>query len=273
MEIYSLEDIAVKVRNMLKETIKIPMLKIAGRSIPRVLMGSSPFIGAGQFGYKAFGYAKKFLGNPENIVNLYGEAMNIGVKGYHLLGEEKVVNAFLKAVKVHGEIFYVIGTVGMGSFKREMELLAKVEPGFLALHAMVFDKTIRAKRFIDKLFVYMDEIKESGAVPGVATHRPGETIPLTDELNLPMEFYLAPVNKTGIFMEPAKEKTLKAVKNTKKAVIAMKCLAAGKINPEEAFRYIFSETRCEAAAVGIASSRELTETFKAAQSVLSKSFR
>ena len=104
-------------------------------------------------------------------------------------------------------------------------------------------------------------IRDAGAKPAASTHLPGATIPLLDEMGF--DAYLAPVNTVGYGMEPDIESTLKALKQTKKAVIAIKPLAAGKISPEKSvFEYIYRYA--DSIAVGITSEKEMEETYSAA---------
>ena len=50
--------------------MKIPSISVKGKKLPRVLLGTSPFLGAGQFGVKAYEYYKAFFENPFRITEL-----------------------------------------------------------------------------------------------------------------------------------------------------------------------------------------------------------
>jgi hypothetical protein len=64
-------------------------------------------------------------------------------------------------------------------------------------------------------------------------------------------------------MEPDVESTVKALERTRKAVIAIKSLAAGKLSPERSvFEYIYRYA--DSIAVGITSEKEMEETYSAA---------
>lgn len=112
-----------------------------------------------------------------------------------------------------------------------------------------------------RLNEWIDMIRYIGAKPAASTHFPGSTIPLLDDLGF--EAYLAPVNPIGYGMEPDIESTLMALEQTKKAVIAIKPLAAGKLSPERSvFEYIYRYA--DSIVVGIASEEEMAETYSAA---------
>ena len=84
---------------------------------------------------------------------------------------------------------------------------------------------------------------------------------MLDELDF--DAYLAPVNTVGYGMEPDVESTLKALERTRKKVLAIKPLAAGKLSPERSlFEYIYKYA--DSIAVGITTEEEMEETYSAA---------
>jgi hypothetical protein len=61
-------------------------------------------------------------------------------------------------------------------------------------------------------------------------------------------------------MEPDVESTLKALERTRKEVLAIKPLAAGKLSPERSvFEYVYRYA--DSIAVGITSEEEMEETY------------
>lgn len=130
------------------------------------------------------------------------------------------------------------------------------------MHAVLCD------RLDAMLGEWIDMIREIGAKPAASTHSPGTTIPLLDCMGF--EAYLAPLNPTGYGMEPDFESTLRAVENTRKLVIAIKPLAAGKLSPERSvFEFIFKHA--DSIAVGVTSENEMAETYSAAEGLYKNS--
>ncbi|MFQ6074099.1 MAG: hypothetical protein ACE5KC_02655, partial [Candidatus Bathyarchaeia archaeon] len=56
-------------------------LQVGKAKIPRILLGTSPFIGSGQFGSRAASYYEHFYGHPENIAKIILAAVDLGVTG------------------------------------------------------------------------------------------------------------------------------------------------------------------------------------------------
>jgi hypothetical protein len=102
----------------------------------------------------------------------------------------------------------------------------------------------------------------------VATHHAGSTIPILDESKVKIDGYLTPINSLGVMMFPSQETAIRAIKGTKRPVIAIKPLAGGRIRPLEAFRYVYREQKINACMVGVGSESELDEDLRAVKSVL-----
>ncbi len=65
-----------------KQLISQLQLQVGKARIPRILLGTSPFIGSGQFGSKASLYYTHFYENPQNIVKVMCKAVDLGVTGF-----------------------------------------------------------------------------------------------------------------------------------------------------------------------------------------------
>ncbi len=160
----------------------------------------------------------------------------------------------MKAEEISGDFFAAV-TIPRGDFASNLDLVSPLEPEFVSVHAQFCDEND------SRLNEWIDMIRDAGARPAAPTHSPGTTIPLLDDLGF--EAYLAPVNPAGYGMEPDVESTLKALERTKKVVIAIKPLAAGKLSPEKSvFKYIYRYA--DSIAVGITTEEEMDETYSAA---------
>jgi len=98
-------------------------------------------------------------------------------------------------------------------------------------------------------------------------HHAGMTIPRMDDGLDGFDGYLTPLNPMGLMMFPTKASAESAVRATEKCVYAIKPLAGGRVDPEEAFRYVFGFD-VEGCMIGCASISEVKEDFTAATSAL-----
>ncbi|HWR26241.1 MAG TPA: hypothetical protein VN316_00005 [candidate division Zixibacteria bacterium] len=214
--------------------------------LPGLMLGTSPFIGAGQFGSKSLDYRRQFFDIPDNMTRLFVHSASLGVKAVQLIVYQPLVAALMKAEEIAGD-FFVTVTIPRGDFASNLGLISPLEPEYVSVHAQFCD------RIDDRLNEWVDMIKDTGAKPAASTHSPGTTIPLLD--NMGFEAYLAPVNPIGYGMEPDVESTLRALEHTKKKVLAIKPLAAGNLYPERSvFEFIYMYA--DSIAVGITSEEE-----------------
>jgi len=226
--------------------------KIENISFPRLLLGSSPWIGAGQFGEKALEYYQRFYLQPENITELIVHFVRNCAPSLHLCLMEPLVKAVLEAEKLLGQRLPLIATLFAENQHQQLEWIKQLQVKVLMLHAQTTDRLYRRE-----LEQFCSFCRAFGIIPGFATHNPGITIPRIDEMELDFPVYLAPLNPSGAHVHPDLPSALKAIKETPKTVIGMKTLRAGEIPPRAAFA--FALERVEGIAVGMTEKAEIEE--------------
>ncbi|MDY6844075.1 MAG: hypothetical protein SVW57_08305, partial [Thermodesulfobacteriota bacterium] len=65
--------------------------------IPRILLGTSPFIGAAQFGEKAREYRKNLYENPEHMATIIVESAHQGINAIQALAYPPIMEAIKMA--------------------------------------------------------------------------------------------------------------------------------------------------------------------------------
>ncbi|NWG08876.1 MAG: hypothetical protein HXX80_00940 [Nitrososphaerales archaeon] len=226
--------------------------------LPSILLGCSPFIGAGQFGAKAYHYYQKFYLQPENMVKLFKKSFDLNVKSVQLLSD-RPVSALIEAsfaARVKPFVIYSTDLSGVG-LRRVLERLSPLEPEVITIHAEIADSFD-----VNEIMERIDIVKEHGATAGIATHQPGITLPWIKKKRIPVEVVLAPLNSIGYCMEPDFETSMKAIRECSNKVVAIKPLAAGRLAPKDAFKFVYN--CADSVAVGIASEEEMKETYDAA---------
>ncbi|MEM3586359.1 MAG: hypothetical protein QXO71_03460 [Candidatus Jordarchaeaceae archaeon] len=241
-----------------------PSFKVEGELIPRILLGTSPFLGAGQFGVRAYQYYKHFFKNPRNITDLMIEAIYFGIRGIQLVAYREVVEAVRRAQSETGAELVIVGSLPFDRPKEGLDYLSSLPTKIVLLHGEETDKLN-----FKTLESWFGRIRDLGFIPGVATHKPDRTLPKLLEHKLDFQVVLLPFNAIG-FMMGEKEKVLDIVARSEKAFIAMKPLAAGRLKPDEALKYVFSCKGIDSAAIGVANVEEVKETFSIAKNILNK---
>ncbi|MFX1263703.1 MAG: hypothetical protein ACFFAZ_16760, partial [Promethearchaeota archaeon] len=62
-------------------------------TLPRVLCGTSPFMGAGQFGLAGREWHRRFFNHPERMSEMFEHFCRLGYPGAHVTGYPTIVEA------------------------------------------------------------------------------------------------------------------------------------------------------------------------------------
>jgi hypothetical protein len=238
-------------------------INFLGKDIPRTLLGTSPFIASAQFGHRARLYQLDLYNNPDNIFKVIMKSYEMGINGIQVIPYPPVIEALEKAFK-EGLDITVIGTVRQGKELEDIRLLSDIDAVSMLLHADITDK--KDWNFIDK---NLGLIKDENAIPGLVTHMPFSTTEsLLDSPILDMfDLYMVPVNKLGYLMDSEmygvneRIRLDQMINELDKKIIVMKVLAAGILQPKEAFDFLKTLKFADIVNLGIASELEATETF------------
>lgn len=242
----------------------MPFTIVKGREMPRILLGTSPFLGAGQFGVRAYDYYRKFFRNPNRITELVADCMGIGFNGVQLVAYPQIGEAVRRAEEKTGVRLKVVGSLPFDMPAQSLSYLSNFSTVAALLHGEQTDKLD-----MEESRAWLKRIEDEGYLAGVVTHNPARTLPLIVE-ELEVDIVMMPLNKVGYMMGGAKgEELIDMVGDADIKIIAMKTLAAGRIKPKEAMEYVFSLKNVASVAVGVASREEAEETFSAALAALS----
>ncbi|MBI5166312.1 MAG: hypothetical protein HY998_01040 [candidate division NC10 bacterium] len=247
-----------------EEVYKFGTFDVEGVSFPRFLLGTSPFIGAGQFGPKSYFYYRHFYEQPANITKIIIECVEAGCNAVQAIGYPPILEAVGKAMEDSDAEIFLFGTVGLGNISEEVEAFSLLKPSCLVIHGSYTDKNLAGALH------HLKEIRRrfNKIVTGVSVHMPGIVIEKTLEAH-EVQIILTPINKKGAFMRPTQGSTLQAIEKAREAgkrVIAMKALAAGDLSPDEAFPYL--KDKVDGLTVGLTSEEEIKEALGAAAKFL-----
>ena len=244
---------------------KVKTIPIHGRELPAVSLGTSPFIGAGQFGSRASTYRRLFYDRPANMVSLMKYAAELGVPCVQLLAIDRVLNAFRDA-RAESEVDLACTlTIGIGEKEWELEQAFDINTQIVFLHAMITDGL--DLRGIER---WLKDITDLGLIPGCVTHKPGRVLPALKKSGLNIQAYMVPFNHEGIFMDCKPDALIKILDSIEQPVIAKKTLAAGMFSPGVGLPFIAQHTQLDGLALGLASRDEMEESFSIAISLWPK---
>jgi hypothetical protein len=224
------------------------------------MIGTSPFIGAGQFGLRAPIYRQKFLYHTEKMLEILEASYNAGGRGIEVCVEGciapgKICEAARIMKETHDD-YVITGSTYPGSDPL-IEDLIDIEAKIIFVHASISD---RMGKSLKKL---LDDISSRGIIAGIAVHNPISTLTFAFEKLKNANIFLVPFNADGFIM--GNQKKLETLIDNKKDsfFIGMKTLAAGNLNPSKAFDYISKHNICSVT-IGMVTIQEAEQSTKCA---------
>ena len=205
-------------------------------NIPLVMVGSSPWAGAGQFGDKARVYKRNFLRKVDAMLEIMEATYEAGARGFHGVTIGKMGEA--AKIMAESHVDYVVVGSCFPEPNSMLEEVIKMDPKIIFLHASISDKK-------DSDFLKMvDEVSSRGFIPGIAVHNPVPTLKFSLENAKDVKCFLVPFNARGFMMGKKKELEELVDNNKDKAFFGMKTLVAGRLKLEKAYEYIAQHNIC-----------------------------
>ena len=243
-------------------------LQVGKAKIPRILLGTSPFIGSGQFGSRAALYYEHFYGHPENIAKIILAAVDLGVTGVQVLPFPPIFSALKAVEREIKQRLTIVGTVGPDDPLGNIHAFQRFNTVAMLVHGQITDR--RDKR---KILELLNEIHAVNRLAGLATHEPFSTLKWLAKTNLDVDLLMLPFNRIGMFMDASPAKVAEAVRRFGKPVIGKKVLAAGYLSPKDALAYVGQVGCLDVVALGVASEEEVKETFTEAINIFSGQYK
>ncbi|MFX0045209.1 MAG: hypothetical protein ACFE8Z_05135 [Candidatus Hermodarchaeota archaeon] len=230
-------------------------------ALPRLLCGTSPFMGAGQFGLAGREWYRRFFNHPDRMSEMFVHFCKLGYPGVHVTAYPTVIEA-ARITKESQDLRVAISLLPE-NWERNLEETLVLDPEVVFVHGAMTDRFL--DRRLEDLRSCFEAIRAANAFPGLATHDTCNTLRVLQSDDNPLQDeafgLLLPVNKTGYSVGGSTtemEQLLQSL-DVRNPVMGMKVLAAGKLPPQEALEYAFSLPRVRAVTVGV------TERWQAAQ--------
>ena len=249
-------------------SLNIPLVRVNGITIPRALLGTSPFIAAGQFGTRSLQYYYKFVINTKNIGEIVRYGIKKGLKGIQLLTYDFVAREVFEACKELKADIIIVPTY-VPDEPNSLDWILRFKAELAILHASISD------RLSDELLgEHIDLLRAHGLEVGIATHTPYRTLNwlIHESVNKDkVRFILAPLNYAGLFIDTTLsniEKLYRTAHEKGYKFIFKKVLGAGKLDIRKALKYVYSRPYTLSTAIGIASIEEFDYTFNIASELI-----
>ena len=170
------------------------------------------------------------MNDVDAVLEILEACYKAGGRGIEIIPIGKIGKATKIMKETHND-FVITGSTFPGPDPL-IEDLIDIDAKIIFVHGMVADKKD------EKLVKLIDDVTSRGVIPGIAAHNPVSTLEFALE-NLPeVKAFLIPFNAKGMFMSNQKDLEELVDNNNNCSFVGMKTLAAGKLNPKEAYEYI-----------------------------------
>lgn len=232
-----------------------------------IILGTSPFIFAPQFGHRTRLYELDFEKQPKNIAEILDKSYEMGVHTI-LMNRSKDLEDALDLSINHGCKWKVIGKIDVENIEEDIAYYENFDTSTIILDGFFVDNNIDEGNF-DTISDYLRQIRSKGFIPAIETRTPFKNIPLITNSVL-MEYFdviMLPLNYYGYMMDcnflnnENKEKISQLLSGLDKKIIANRTLATGILQPKEAYQFIGKIEYLDSVCVGVAKISEAEETF------------
>ena len=143
----------------------------------------------------------------------------------------------------------------------ELKSFKNLKMGTVFLHNVLTDIIVSLK--LDSILIhYIDYIKDNYNVDaGFVTLNVTNLINYLEDLGIENVTIQAPINRIGFQMNPNIKSNIDSIENYNGQIVAMSTLAAGYLNPVDAFRFISTLNNVSSVIVGGSTRIHLTETY------------
>lgn len=227
--------------------------------IAKILVGTSPFIAAGQF-EKRLQYHMEFVIKRGNIAEIISWCLLNGFPWIQVLDVDFVVDEIDIAYKRTG-VTPIIVLSTWNKPERIIDKFKHFDLRIILIHASLVDTLD-----LSLIRSFIKRIENLGFIPGIATHIPNVVLPYLKDIE-GIKAVMVPLNYAGLFNDKVEE-TFKLLREMKVVVIAKKVLGAGRLPIDKALRWALSRPEIDSLALGIASITEAKQTLNLARDII-----
>lgn len=231
-----------------------------------IILGTSPFTYAPQFGHRTRLYELDFQGQPENIAEILDKVYELGVSQILIKSSDDLVKALDMSIN-NGNEWSIIGMTDTVNYEDDMSLFDKYNTTTILLDGFFVDDNINDNNF-DNISNYLNDISNRGFIPAIETRTPFKNLPIISGSSFIDDFdvIMFPLNFYGYMMDcnflnnDNKHKINDLASTLDKKIIVNRTLATGILSPKEAYDFIKTVDYVDSVCVGLAKISEAEET-------------
>ena len=231
-----------------------PRTKVAGISLPRMIIGSNWLIGYSHTSVAADDMIKRRYDNREAVSAMVEAYLAYGIDAVMapFSHSQVLVEGIKLAEQRAGKPVTLIDTPiidvsdsreGREAAQRGLSYGRDIGAAFSLIHHGSCEQLVnKHKGTMDRIGDYLDMIRQLGMVPGLSAHMP-EIIAYSDANEYDVQTYIQLYNAAGFLMQVEVETVHKMIWQAKKPVMAIKPMAAGRLSPFVGLTFSYATLR------------------------------
>ena len=231
-----------------------PRTKVAGISLPRMIIGSNWLIGYSHTSVAADDMIKRRYDNREAVSAMVEAYLAYGIDAVMapFSHSQVLVEGIKLAEQRTGKPVTLIDTPiidvsdsreGREAALRGLSYGRDIGAAFSLIHHGSCEQLVnKHKGTMDRIGDYLDMIRQLGMVPGLSAHMP-EIIAYSDANEYDVQTYIQLYNAAGFLMQVEVETVHKMIWQAKKPVMAIKPMAAGRLSPFVGLTFSYATLR------------------------------
>ena len=231
-----------------------PRTKVAGISLPRMIIGSNWLIGYSHTSVAADDMIKRRYDNREAVSAMVEAYLAYGIDAVMapFSHSQVLVEGIKLAEQRAGKPVTLIDTPiidvsdsreGREAALRGLSHGRDIGAAFSLIHHGSCEQLVnKHKGTMDRIGDYLDMIRQLGMVPGLSAHMP-EIIAYSDANEYDVQTYIQLYNAAGFLMQVEVETVHKMIWQAKKPVMAIKPMAAGRLSPFVGLTFSYATLR------------------------------
>ncbi len=219
---------------------KFPMTTIGSLQVSRLLCGTNCFFGHSHISQARSMWLRRHF-TTDRIVEVMHAMAEEGINATVSM-QSREMRAALDGLERTGYRMHWIATPGgadLQELKEGIRESADLGAAVCMPHTSYTDSHLHvAETRIDGAEQISELIRELGMIPGWSTHRP-EVVTVSDAAGYDMETYIQPFNAIGFLCAVETDWMQRVINGTRKTVIAIKPLGAGRIMPPTGLGFVY----------------------------------
>jgi hypothetical protein len=232
----------------------LPKIMIGNHKVSRLIVGGNPFSGNSHQSDHLSKEMRDYY-TAEKIKQTLKECESCGINTVQARGDVHIMRMLNEYWNEGGKIQWIAQTASeLTSITNNARQLASYGAIACYHHGSKTDSLYREGK-IDSVKDVISAIKGTGMPAGLGTHDP-EVIRYAEDNYFDVDFYMMSfynLSKRGeVYLPEDRESACRVIQDVNKPFLAFKVMAAGRNDPEEAFRYAYGNIKSrDAVVIGI----------------------